>query len=44
MSRSLAGQTAVTCYPLTSYSFGTKDRKLEKDANVEQKMARMRAK
>lgn len=39
-----AGSSALSIYPLLNYTFGTKDKKLEKDANVDQKMARMRAK
>jgi hypothetical protein len=39
-----SGQTAYTVYPLANYSFGTKDRKQEKDGNVDQKMERLKNK
>lgn len=36
--------TAITVYPLINYSFGSKDRKQEKDGGVEAKLARLKAK
>ncbi len=44
MQRSMTGQTAYAVYPLPNYSFGTKDRKQEKDVNLEQKLMRLKAK
>jgi hypothetical protein len=38
------GQAAVTVYPVTSYSFGVKDRKQQKDAGVFDFMGRLKAK
>lgn len=43
MSRAIAGQAAYTVYPLTNYSFGSKERKPEKDSHADQKMARLRS-
>lgn len=36
------GQTSVTLYPLSSYTFGTKPPKFEKDNSVGQRMERLK--
>jgi hypothetical protein len=36
------GQTAVSVYPLSNYSFGSKEAKHEKDINMDQRMFRLR--
>ncbi|GAX74941.1 hypothetical protein CEUSTIGMA_g2387.t1 [Chlamydomonas eustigma] len=38
----IIGQTAVSVYPLSNYSFGSKEIKHEKDINMDQRMARLR--
>ncbi|MEW5318140.1 MAG: hypothetical protein WDW38_009386 [Sanguina aurantia] len=38
-----AGQSAVTVYPVTNYSFGSKPHKQEKDHNVAERMARLKS-
>ncbi|KAG1654227.1 hypothetical protein FOA52_004503 [Chlamydomonas sp. UWO 241] len=37
-----AGQSAVTVYPLTNYSFGSKEMKVDKDVSLDQKLARLK--
>ncbi len=36
-------QPVVSVYPLTNYSFGSKDRKQEKDKDTESRMQRLKA-
>ena len=36
-----SSQASVTIYPVSSYNFGTKAAKVEKDTNVSERLARM---
>jgi hypothetical protein len=37
-------QSSITVYPLLNYSFGSKEAKPEKDAGLDARMRRLRAK
>lgn len=44
MQRVPLGQTAYTVYPLSNYTFGTKNAKQERDRTVGERLERLKAK
>lgn len=40
----MVSSTVVNTYPLSSYTFGTKEPKIEKDSSVADRLARMKLK
>jgi Nucleotide hydrolase len=40
----MVGSQAVNVYPLSNYTFGTKEPKMEKDTSVADRLARMKVK